>query len=233
MKVAPGVIVRFGELIAEAEETIMESITDGRIPDEPAITNRFIQALEMTVNQSGSIQGVQFRARTLTSLGPHAEEKEVGADFVGVLDIQLPGFTVSKGFLCQAKKAGKGMNVDYAPRRRDAKVGFDRTNELQKLKVQINKMLNISPDSFVVVYTNSGFVFIPALSVDGIQYINDGNYIYGKNTRLFFQEFLLCFIGDRQLGAYDDKTLTALVKETRSRYAITFQLRKAGRFDDF
>lgn len=43
-------------------------------------------------------------------------------------------------------------------------------------------MLNISPDSFVIVYANSGFVFIPALSVDGISYSNDGNYIYGKNT---------------------------------------------------
>jgi len=228
MKIAPGIIVRFGQLVAEAENSIIDSITNRQISDEPSITNRFLQAVEMTVNQSGDIQGVQFRARTLTSLGPNAEEKEVGADFIGVLDIQLPGFIASKGFLCQAKREGKDINVDYTPRRRDAKVGFNGASELQRLKLQTSKMLNISPDSYVIVYADSGFVLVPALSVDGIRYINDGNYVYGKNTRLFSQEFLMCFIGDRRLGAYDDSTLTALAKETRSRYGIIFQLRKAG-----
>lgn len=106
--------MRFGKLVAEAESTIIDSIIDRRTPDEPSITNRFLQALEMAINQSESIQGIQFQARTLSSLGPNAEEQDIGADFIGGLDIQLPGFTVSKGFLCQAKRR-KGYKCGLYP----------------------------------------------------------------------------------------------------------------------
>ena len=68
MKVTLGVVLRFGEIIAEAEKTIIDSINSGRVPDEPSITNRFLQALETEINRSDIIQGVQFRARTVSSL---------------------------------------------------------------------------------------------------------------------------------------------------------------------
>jgi len=226
MKVVSGIVSKFGQLVIEAENTIRDSIANQQVPDEPSITNRFLQQLETTINRSDQMNGIRFRTRTLSSLGPNAEEKEVGADFIAVINIQLAGFSVSKGFLCQAKRVGRGVNVDHAERRRRAGVGFDSANELNRLKVQVNKMLDISPDSYVLVYKNTGFIFVPALSISGIDYSDDGNYIYGKNTRLFFQEFLMCFIGDHRLGAIDPSTLAILAKETKSRYGIIFQLRK-------
>ena len=116
----------------------------------------------------------------------------------------------------------------YEPLRRKVKVGFSGNNELQYLQAQVNKMLDITPDSFVLVYTKSGFVFVPAISVNGITYMKDGNYIYGKNIRLFFQEFLMCFIGDHRISAVDDQTLAIMAEKNRSRYALLLQLRYKG-----
>jgi len=107
-------------------------------------------------------------------------------------------------------------------------VGFTRASELRRLQKQTEKMLNVSPDSFVIVYTDEAFVFVPALSLNGVNYSDDGNYLYGKNTWLFFHEFLMCFIGDWRLSAFDDITLAKRAEETRSRYGIIFHLRKAG-----
>lgn len=227
MKVSTGVVRDFGELVEEAESIIRDGIISKQIPDEPATTNRFLQELESTINRRGQIRGVQFSSRTLTSLGPNAEESVVGADFIAIIDVQLPGYAVSKGFLCQAKNNGRGVNVDYTTRR-NIKVGFNQAATLKKLQSQTEKMLKTSPDSFVIIYGNDGFVLVPALSINSINYSNDGNHIYGKNTRLFFQEFLMCFIGDRRLNAFDDITLAARAEETKSRYGIIIQLRKQG-----
>ena len=138
MKFTLGIVTHFGELVTEAENTIRDSIVNGRIPDEPSITNRFLQQLETTINRSEQVQGVQFRARTLSSLGPNAEEAEVGADFVAVIDVQLPGFSMQKGFLCQAKNVGSGIDVVYT-RPRTIRVGFTRASELRRLQNQTKK----------------------------------------------------------------------------------------------
>jgi len=60
MKFTPGLVAHFGELADKAERTIRDSIVNGRIPDEPSITNRFLQELETTINHSEQVQGVQF-----------------------------------------------------------------------------------------------------------------------------------------------------------------------------
>ncbi len=81
-------------------------------------------------------------------------------------------------------------------------------------------MLSITPDSFLCVYSQDGFAFVPAISVHGLTFSNDGNEVYAKNTSLFFNEFLMCFIGDRLLGATDGAQISRLAEKTRSRYAL-------------
>ncbi len=117
MKNLSGIVTKFGQSVAGAEQTIVQSISANRVPDEPSITNRFLQALESSINSIDPIRGIQFSATTLTSLGPNAQESVVGADFLGILNIQIPGMSVSKGFLCQAKRSGNGMHINWTTKR--------------------------------------------------------------------------------------------------------------------
>ena len=43
-------------------------------------------------------------------------------------------------------------------------------------------------------------------------------------NKSFFQEFLMCFIGDNNITAFDDKTLESLRQRTRSRIAFLLEL---------
>jgi len=160
----------------------------------------------------------------MSSLGPNTQESRVGADFLGILNIQIPGMSVSKGFLCQAKRSGNGIDINWQTQKNIA-VGFTRRTEFQNLQQQIGKMLSITPDSFLCIYSDKGFAFVPAISVQGLIYGNDGNEVYAKNTRLFFSEFMMCFIGDRFLGATDGGQLGQLAEQTRSRYAFRIDVK--------
>jgi len=226
MKEISGIVTRFGQIVYEAEGIISEAISAGRVPDEPSITNRFLQELESTINRTNPIRGVQLLATTMSSLGRNTQESHVGADYLAVINIDIPGMTISKGFLCQAKREGKSVNINRVTPRRMS-VGFNNSTELHRLQQQVTKMLNVTPDSFVCIYSSDGFAFVPAVSVHGLNYSNDGNRVYAKNTRLFFSEFLMCFIGDTNLGARDDANLNVLAEQTRSRFALMIQIKPA------
>jgi hypothetical protein len=113
MKNISGIVKQFGQSAASAEQIIALSILTNRVPDEPSITNRFLQQLESSINNIGQVRGIQFLATTISSLGPNTQESRVGADFLGILNIQIPGMSVSKGFLCQAKRSGSGIHINW------------------------------------------------------------------------------------------------------------------------
>lgn len=48
MKEISGIVTRFVQIAYEAEGIISEAISAGRVPDEPSITNRFLQESETT-----------------------------------------------------------------------------------------------------------------------------------------------------------------------------------------
>ena len=72
--IVTGVIRKFGDLIKEAENQVIDSITDKRIETEPSITDRFLGAVENIFDQQGEFRGYRFRARTLRDRGPGAAE---------------------------------------------------------------------------------------------------------------------------------------------------------------
>ena len=96
---------------------------------------------------------IVWNARTLrTGRGRAAEEKRHGADLMGVLDINIPNYHVTKGFLAQAKLA----EPERALSKRDWK----------RLHDQCETMLRRTPDSFVWVYSKQkGIRIFPAISV--------------------------------------------------------------------
>jgi hypothetical protein len=102
-----------------------------------------------------------------------------GADLLGVLEVDLPGIAFRKGFLAQAKrdKVGRGM---------------------VRLREQCEQMLNITPDSFVLVYDKNGVEVLPALLfADGSLGLHHAEP--WRLGRVFAAHFG-SFIGDRKIG---------------------------------
>jgi hypothetical protein len=221
--IAIGIVRRFGELVKKAEELTIDDIIQGKTQTEPDITNRYLANLQYVVNMHGVRKGIKFDGATLRDRGPESPESHFGADFVGVLNVKLKGFKQTKGFLAQAKKEGDLVKVQkvqkfYASPTRAA---FNRNQEFERLRGQANDMLQISPASFVIVYSSSGFVVVPATSVTGL---SKKAKLYAKPATRFFKEFLMCFIGDPRLKAWDTKSLETLRTEYRARSAIIFNI---------
>jgi hypothetical protein len=223
MIIKTGIVRHFGELIKRAEENIITKINDGRLQTEPSVTERLLQEIEDVFESYGTVQGIRFRAPTLRDRGPNAPERTFGADFCGVLDIDLPEFKQLKGFLAQAKSESRGISIRN-PSSVKKEVYSPANNEFRRLKEQAARMLEITPDSFAIIYSVRGFVVVPASSIQGLR--RGDAPLYGKPLDSFFKEFIMCFIGDPELSAYDDQTLERLRERTKSRAAIMFQIRE-------
>jgi len=97
------------------------------------------------------INGIEWRAKTLTDSGPNAQDKTYRADFVGVLEIEVDGYSVKKGFLAQAMRAEPGETISV--------------EKYEELKEQCERMLAISAASYLFVYSQTGVTVTPALEV--------------------------------------------------------------------
>ena len=194
-----GIVKYFVKLIKKAEKNIIKKIKDGRVETEPSVTDRFFEEVERIFEENGEKDGIRLCVRTLWDRGSNAPEKEFGADVCGVLYVNLPKFEISKGFLAQAKIEGRGIKIED----KDNKLIVYNNSELSKLKDQTGKMLNITPDSFVIVYSTKKFMVVPASTIKGLKYndtyIYNSAKLYGKPVDQFFKEFITCFIGDPKL----------------------------------
>ncbi len=143
--------------------------------------------------------GIIWKARTLrTGRGVAAEEKRHGADLMGILDLALPDYCSTKGFLSQVKRAEPGQ--------RFSKRDWDR------LRSQCEKMLFRTPASFVWVYSKSrGIRIFSASSVLGLESRRIFD-LYSRGVSSFFENHIECFIGDRRLNSTNVETLDALAK---------------------
>lgn len=181
--------------ISKAADGAFDAYLEGRVGEEPQITDRILGAVEDRI-RTRSFGGVVWQARTLrTSRGQAAEEKRHGADLMGVLDVDLPNYKVKKGFLAQAKKVEPGK--------------FSR-QEWDRLIDQCEEMIKRTPDSFVFVYSKKKRISIfPAISVlsSGSMDIFD---LYHRSMQNFFENHLECFIGDPRIDSTDIRTLDVL-----------------------
>jgi hypothetical protein len=229
MIVGRQIVRRFGKLIREAEQETIDAMKEGRLPTEPHITDTFLTKVESTIKENGEIDHVMFKPWYLRDRGPKADkqvtEAEFGADFCGVLDVQLSNFKHSKGFLSQAKMDGHGVTIESTYR--NTAVSVSQEQEGQRLRNQIDDMLNVTHESFVIVYSNQRFIVVPATSVKSV--IGKGP-VYGKPVDSFFKEFLMCFVGDPQLKAADWATLESLRERTKSRTALMLQIVEREQF---
>ena len=79
--------------IRDAAEHTLEDYRAGLITQEPHFTDRMLGGIREAMN-GFEIRGVTWRATTLGDRGPGSPESRYGADFVGILEIDLPDFQV-------------------------------------------------------------------------------------------------------------------------------------------
>jgi hypothetical protein len=171
--------------VADAAERVSGALRAGRVEQEPAFTDRMLGAIEEAMRHYQA-KGVSWTAKTLTDRGRNAQEHRHGADFAGVLSIDLPEFKVKKGFLAQAKLV--------EPRETMPKGEFER------MKAQCELMLAQTPDSFLFLYSRDGVTIVPAVSVVSSEPRNPHEF-YSRSVSRFYEEHFESFIGDRRLNA--------------------------------
>lgn len=182
----------------------VEALCDGRVQQEPHFTDRMLGRIEQAM-EGHQYHGVTWTAMTLTDRGRNAQEATYGADFMGVASIELPGFSVKKGFLAQAKLVEPG---DYVS-----------PKEYDRMKQQCEDMLIHTPSSFVFLYSTQFIRIVPAITVASCDPINPHN-LYCRSMARFYEEHFSCFIGDRRISDANIDTLEEIAHEYRARNAL-------------
>lgn len=191
--------------INKAATNTLDALSGGRAQLEPQVTDRLLGAIEQELNGK-SIGGVLWVAKTLTDRVKNSQESEFGADFMGVLSLDLNDFQVQKGFLSQAKLVEPSQSFPSA--------------ESVRLKDQCEKMLGFSSSSYVFLYSQqSGIRIVPAIEVLGARDCNP-HELTSKSITEFFKDHLECFIGDRAIKSATPQQLAGLRSEYQARAGI-------------
>jgi hypothetical protein len=195
---SPRTVRKIAQEIADAAGGAFEAYPRGDATEEPQITDRILGAISERI-RSRKIGGIIWNARTLrTGRGVASEERRHGADLLGVLDVDLDGYSAKKGFLAQAKKAEPDRAFS--------------NGDWNRLRQQCETMLKRTPDAFIFVYSaQSGIRIFPAHSVLGLESRNIFD-LYDRSLSGFFESHIECFIGDPRLNSTDIKTLDALAE---------------------
>lgn len=199
--------------IARAVAQVREAYSQGRVTQEPHLTDRLLGAIE-TRMEGYEVSGLRWSAKTLSDRGKGSEEKRYGADFVGVLNVALPSYEISKGFLAQAKL----LEPDE----------YLTKDEWDVLVRQCARMLELSPASFVFLYSTAGVRVVPAHSVTaiGAQAPEERTPygLYSRSLRTFFMHHFESFIGDSRIVKPHAITLEELAREAGSTRGIALAL---------
>lgn len=198
--------------LADAANGTVDALVEGRVEQEPAFTDRMLGRIE-TAMEGYVTKGVRWTAKTLTDRGGSSQEREFGADFAGVLNIDLEDFKVSKGFLAQAKLVEPRV---FVPAR-----------ELERMVIQCERMLEHTPAAFLFLYSAQGISVVPAISVVSATFLNP-HELYPRSMSRFYEEHFECFIGDRTIAEPTPEMLDTLRERLRTRTLSYLAARPAG-----
>lgn len=192
--------------VARAAEEAMSDYSLKLVEQEHHLTDRFLANCQSAVNHS-NIGGLRWIAKTFTDRGPGSQENSIGADFLGSFHVDMPTYSVTKGFLGQAKRVEPSDSYSASS-----------FSELQK---QCRKMLDLSAASYVFLYSKEvGVQVIPALSVISARSCNP-HELTSKPVKAFFVDHFECFVGDRGIGISPNAGVEGLLQELKVRRALS------------
>jgi hypothetical protein len=181
--------------IAAAAKHTVDEYTVAHVEHEPEFTGVMLGGMKEAMH--GYItRGVKWTAKILTSQGPNAQENTFGADFMGVVEFDLPEYRVKKGFLAQAKRIEQHQHVT--------------PGEWNRMAQQCQQMLAITPESLLFVYARSGIIIVPALTIASATAPTNPHDFYSRNAPTFYRDHFECFVGDRAISSADIATLERL-----------------------
>ncbi len=193
--------------IAQAANQTHDDLAKGLVEQEPPFTECLLTRIQDAMN-GFETKGITWRAKTLTDRGARAQEKEFGADFVGVLEVRTPEYSIDKGFLTQAKMVGSDWKM--------------ASREFRRMWDQCHRMLTLSPVSYVFVYSPSQIRIVPASAVAATTNSEtsfDLNRYYSRSITTFYEEHFGCFIGDHRISS----PTIELLRQMRARYLLLLQ----------
>lgn len=166
-----------------AVSAAMLKYSDGLVTDEDDITGALIGRLNAAFDDK--IGGIIWSSSILRHRkGVAAQEKKAGADMLFHVSIKTPQLTYSKGVLIQSKRIDEGIAMT--------------ANGHNELLSQCDKMLDITPASFVFIYTKSGMRCASATRIAG----TSSRVLYDScnlTSYRFFLELFRCTTGDRNI----------------------------------
>lgn len=175
------ILKEISNMVSKAANKTISDFKEKLIEQEPSFTDRLVANLQNEIDGK-TIKGIEWKAKTLSDRGGGSQESIIGADFLGLLNIELKGLSVKKGFFAQAKLIRNGKIKDF-----------------KNLKKQCRKMLKITADSFVFLYSRKDIKVIPACSVVGTSSVGGLESLNSRKIERFFVDHLECFIGDPKL----------------------------------
>ncbi|EJD6581709.1 hypothetical protein AB7185_15305 [Providencia rettgeri] len=173
-----------------AVSAAMLKYSNGLVTDEDDITGALIGRLDAAFDDK--IGDITWSSSILRHRkGIAAQEKKAGADMLFHVSINTPQLTYSKGVLIQSKRIHKGIAMTV-----------DGHNELLS---QCDKMLNITPASFIFNYTKSEMRCASATKIAGAS----SRVLYDScnlTSYRFFLELFRCTTGDPKITSakFDD-----------------------------
>lgn len=178
------------------------------------ITQRMVDRVRANLNGE-EINGVQFAVQVFR----RSQEHEVGADLMGVLQIDTPTDSVRKVFLAQAKVCD--LDTDYWGN--PIAICYDSNS---RLRGQVGDMLARTPDSFAFFYTTEGVFVVPAFQIS----LTSDNRIrtdevYAHRIGPFYEEHFKCFIGDQRIAppSTTPSDLEQLSEDLQAEHVLSIQ----------
>jgi hypothetical protein len=228
------------KVVQEAENALLRPMQAGRASQEPDITSRLAQSIEVI---SQSLDGVTTELHVVNALGPGAAERDLGADLVGVVRLELAEVRATHGFLAQAKRAGTqgvhfrraGLEADaYSPWLYRGSLELDRSGSVlvtrpsPDLEEQCENMLRVTPAAFVFVYDSTQVGVVSATAVRAMRGKSPGTRnrteLGTKRLDDFFVHLADGFIGDPKLIAADTTAVKAMAVANRARAGILLRV---------
>lgn len=195
-------------VMSRAVNRRITAVCNGEVTQEPDFTSQMVGAIQEAVWDYRAA-GISWTARVLSDRGRGAEESLIGADLLAVLNVNLRGYHVSKGFLAQGK-----LNYDAS------------AAERSRMERQCDKMLKVTDEAFVFHYSSTGVNVVRAS-----EYVpaDTSTTLYHAPIEVFLEHHLRCIIGDRSLRTATPGQMQQLIERVRPRTTLELFAESPGR----